>query len=60
MGDEAFSNTSKTEYDEETAKALANADLMNKICNDLKLQLESMFTPNPGILIMLNKYLFDL
>ncbi|VUZ50406.1 unnamed protein product, partial [Hymenolepis diminuta] len=47
MGDEAFNNTPKTEYDEETAKALAYADLTNKICNDLKLQLESMFTPNP-------------
>ncbi|KAM3187584.1 hypothetical protein ACTXT7_002013 [Hymenolepis weldensis] len=47
MGDEAFNNMPKTEYDKETVKALAYADLMNKICNNLKLQLESMFTPNP-------------
>nr|CDS29547.1 SH3 domain GRB2 endophilin B2 [Hymenolepis microstoma] len=47
MGDEMFGNAPKTVYDKETTTAIAYADLLNKICSDLKLQLESMFTPNP-------------
>ncbi|VDN98009.1 unnamed protein product [Rodentolepis nana] len=47
MGDEMFGNAPKTAYDKETTTGFAYADLLNKICSELKLQLESMFTPNP-------------